>query len=102
MKSDGSVSDDSFDRCSVSKQKKNFDFKCAFKYDDLNQSYKTRTPEFSHITVLLYFQKQRKETQMKLNKLSRKVSESDAEDTKPCFDSYDDSEKTTRFLRKKM
>ncbi|KAJ9545160.1 hypothetical protein OSB04_024867 [Centaurea solstitialis] len=53
------VIDDSSDSFSDSKPKRknNFDFTCDFKYDDLNQSYKTRKPEFSHTQcVSLYSQ----------------------------------------------
>src|SRR5581483_5724325 len=53
------VVNDSSDNFSDSKpkRKKNFDFTCDFNYDGLNQSYKTRKPEFSHTQcVSLYSQ----------------------------------------------
>ncbi|KAJ9556912.1 hypothetical protein OSB04_011526, partial [Centaurea solstitialis] len=53
------VVDDSSDSFSDSKPKRknNFDFTCDFQYDELNQSYKTRKPEFSHTQcVSLYSQ----------------------------------------------
>ncbi|KAJ9567060.1 hypothetical protein OSB04_003026 [Centaurea solstitialis] len=45
------------------KRKNNFDFTCDFKYDDLNQSYKTRKPEFSH-TQCRSFMRQKPEERL--------------------------------------
>ncbi|KAJ9553229.1 hypothetical protein OSB04_017274 [Centaurea solstitialis] len=136
------VVDDSSDSLSDSKPKRknNFDFTCDFKYDELNQSYKTRKPEFSHTQcVSLYSQDVKsfsneseklrtdieneskttdstpksedktseleKETDcenlsefIQVNNLSENKSvsdyesDSDSDETKPCFDSDNDDD----------
>ncbi|KAJ9547140.1 hypothetical protein OSB04_019683 [Centaurea solstitialis] len=146
------VVDDSSDSLSDSKPKRknNFDFTCDFKYDDLNQSYKTRNPEFSHTQcVSLYSQdvqsfsneseklsndleneskttdstpksedktsELEKETDcenlsefIQVNNLSENKSvsdyesDSDSDETKPCFDSDNDDDIEEGFEEQKI
>ncbi|KAJ9538190.1 hypothetical protein OSB04_030923 [Centaurea solstitialis] len=125
------VVDDSSDSLSDSKPKRknNFDFTCDFKYDDLNQSYKTRKPEFSHTQcVSLYSQDVKsapksedktseleKETDyenlsefIQVNNLSEDKSvsdyesDSDSDETKPCFDSDNDDDIEKGFEEEKI
>ncbi|KAJ9552799.1 hypothetical protein OSB04_016844 [Centaurea solstitialis] len=122
------VVDDSSDSLSDSKPKRknNFDFTCDFKYDDLNQSYKTRKPEFSHTQCVSLYSQDVKSFSNESEKLSNNIeneskttdstpksedktseleketdcenlsefiqSDSDSDETKPCFDSDNDDD----------
>ncbi|KAJ9536351.1 hypothetical protein OSB04_un000469 [Centaurea solstitialis] len=45
---------------SITTRKNNFDFTCDFQYDDLNQSYKTRKPVFSHTQCVSLYSQEKK------------------------------------------
>ncbi|KAJ9566733.1 hypothetical protein OSB04_002699 [Centaurea solstitialis] len=136
------VVDDSSDSFSDSKPKRknNFDFTCDFQYDELNQSYKTRKPEFSYTQCVSLYSQDVKSFSNESEKLSNNIeneskttestpksedktselenetdcenlseliqvnnlsenksvsdyeSESDSDETKPCFDSDNDDD----------
>ncbi|KAJ9547455.1 hypothetical protein OSB04_019998 [Centaurea solstitialis] len=69
------VVDDSSDSFSDSKPKRknNFDFTCDFQYDDLNQSYKTRKPEFSHTQCVSLYSQDVKSFTTESEKLSKDI-----------------------------
>ncbi|KAJ9544645.1 hypothetical protein OSB04_024352 [Centaurea solstitialis] len=69
------VVDDSSDSFSDSKPKRknNFDFTCDFQYDDLNQSYKTRKPEFSHTQCVSLYSQDVKSFSSESEKLSKDI-----------------------------
>ncbi|KAJ9557102.1 hypothetical protein OSB04_011716 [Centaurea solstitialis] len=80
------VVDDSSDSFSDSKPKRknNFDFTCDFKYDDLNQSYKTRKPEFSHTQCVSLYSQDVKSFSNESEKLSNNIeNESTTTDSSP-------------------
>ncbi|KAJ9536691.1 hypothetical protein OSB04_un000164 [Centaurea solstitialis] len=80
------VVDDSSDSFSDSKPKRknNFDFTCDFKYDDLNQSYKTRKPEFSHTQCVSLYSQDVKSFSNESEKLSNNIeNESTTTDSTP-------------------
>ncbi|KAJ9542451.1 hypothetical protein OSB04_028957 [Centaurea solstitialis] len=146
------VVDDSSDSLSDSKPKRknNFDFTCDFKYDDLNQSYKTRKPEFSHTQCVSLYSQDVKSFSNESEKLSNNIenestttksttksedktseleketdyenlseviqvnnlsenksvsdyeSDSDSDETKPCFDSDNDDDIEKGFAEEKI
>ncbi|KAJ9552916.1 hypothetical protein OSB04_016961 [Centaurea solstitialis] len=94
---------------SITTRKNNFDFTCDFQYDDLNQSYNTRKPVFSHTQcVSLYSQEKKsisneseyfpKEIEATLSTGASSsvppacVSELLFAKTKPCFDFDNDDD----------
>ncbi|KAJ9544963.1 hypothetical protein OSB04_024670 [Centaurea solstitialis] len=80
------VVDDSCDSFSDSKPKRknNFDFSCNFQYDDLNQSYKTRKPEFSHTQCVSLYSQDVKYFSNESEKLSNNIeNESTTTDSTP-------------------
>ncbi|KAJ9545044.1 hypothetical protein OSB04_024751 [Centaurea solstitialis] len=109
-------SSDSFSD-SKPKRKNNFDFTCDFQYDDLNQCYKTRKPEFSHTQYVSLYSQDEKSVSTESEKLGKDIenesmttkstpksedktknksvsdyeSDSDSDETKPCFD-YDNDD----------
>ncbi|KAJ9561525.1 hypothetical protein OSB04_006685 [Centaurea solstitialis] len=91
------VVDDSSDSFSDSKPKRknNFDFTCDFKYDDLNQSYKTRKPEFSHTQCVSLYSQDVKSFSNESEKLSN-----DIENESKTTDSTPKSEDKTSELEK--
>ncbi|KAJ9539054.1 hypothetical protein OSB04_031787 [Centaurea solstitialis] len=91
------VVDDSSDSFSDSKPKRknNFDFTCDFKYDDLNQSYKTRKPEFSHTQCVSLYSQDVKSFSSESEKLSNNI-----ENESTTTDSTPKSEDTTSELEK--
>ncbi|KAJ9566433.1 hypothetical protein OSB04_002399 [Centaurea solstitialis] len=146
------VVDDSSDSLSDSKPKRknNFDFTCDFKYDVLNQSYKTRKPEFSHTQCVSLYSQDVKSFSNESEKLSNNIenestttdstpksedktseleketdyenlsefiqvnnlsenksvsdyeSDSDSDETKPCFDSDNDDDLEKGFAEEKI
>ncbi|KAJ9561626.1 hypothetical protein OSB04_006786 [Centaurea solstitialis] len=80
------VVDDLSDSFSDSKPKRknNFDFTCNFQYDDLNQSYKTRKPEFSHTQCVSLYSQDVKSFSNESEKLSNDIeNESKTTDSTP-------------------
>ncbi|KAJ9541902.1 hypothetical protein OSB04_028408 [Centaurea solstitialis] len=129
------VVDDSTDSFSDTKPKRknNFDFTCDFKYDDLNQSYKTRKPKFSHTQCVSLYSQDLKSFSYESEKLSTDIeneskttestpksedksinslsenksvsdyeSDSDSDETKPCFDSDNDDDIEKGFEEEKI
>ncbi|KAJ9557114.1 hypothetical protein OSB04_011728 [Centaurea solstitialis] len=93
------VVDDSSDSFSDSKPKRknNFDFTCDFQYDDLNQSYKTRKPEFSHTQCVSLYSQDVKSFSTDSEKLSK-----DIENESMTTESTPKSEDKTSELEKEM
>ncbi|KAJ9544640.1 hypothetical protein OSB04_024347 [Centaurea solstitialis] len=93
------VVDDSSDSFSDSKPKRknNFDFTCNFQYDDLNQSYKTRKPEFSHTQCVSLYSQDVKSFSTESEKLSK-----DIENESMTTESTPKSEDKTSELEKEM
>ncbi|KAJ9557345.1 hypothetical protein OSB04_011959 [Centaurea solstitialis] len=91
------VVDDSSDSFSDSKPKRknNFDFTCDFQYDELNQSYKTRKPEFSHTQCVSLYSQDVKFFSNESEKLSN-----DIENESMTTESTPKSEDTTSELEK--
>ncbi|KAJ9553587.1 hypothetical protein OSB04_017632, partial [Centaurea solstitialis] len=91
------VVDDSSDSFSDSKPKRknNFEFTCNFQYDDLNQSYKTRKPEFSHTQCVSLYSQDVKSFSNESEKLSN-----DIENESKTTDSTPKSEDKTSELEK--
>ncbi|KAJ9546974.1 hypothetical protein OSB04_019517 [Centaurea solstitialis] len=126
------VVDDSSDSFSDSKSKRknNFDFTCDFQYDELNQSYKTRKPEFSHTQCVSFYSQDVKSVSNESEKLSNSIeneskttestpksedktknksisdyesdSDSDSDESKPCFDSDNHDEIKEGFEEEKI
>ncbi|KAJ9536171.1 hypothetical protein OSB04_un000651 [Centaurea solstitialis] len=93
------VVDDSSDSFSdlKPKRKNNFDFTCDFKYDELNQSYKTRKPEFSHTQCVSLYSQDVKSFSTESEKLSK-----DIENESKTTESTSKSEDKTSELEKEM
>ncbi|KAJ9546787.1 hypothetical protein OSB04_019330 [Centaurea solstitialis] len=93
------VVDDSSDSFSDSKPKRknNFDFTCDFQYDDLNQSYKTRKPEFTHTQCVSLYSQDVKSFSTESEKLSK-----DIENESMTTESTPKSEDKTSELEKEM
>ncbi|KAJ9553183.1 hypothetical protein OSB04_017228 [Centaurea solstitialis] len=91
------VVDDSSDSFSDSKPKRknNFDFTCNFQYDDLNQSYQTRKPEFSHTQCVSLYSQDVKSFSTESEKLSK-----DIENESTTTESTSKSEDKTSELKK--
>ncbi|KAJ9538938.1 hypothetical protein OSB04_031671 [Centaurea solstitialis] len=83
------VVDDSSDSFSDSKPKRknNFDFTCDFQYDELNQSYQTRKPEFSHTQCVSLYSQDVKSFSTESEKLSKYIeNESTTTESTPKFE----------------
>ncbi|KAJ9544650.1 hypothetical protein OSB04_024357 [Centaurea solstitialis] len=103
------VVDDSSDSFSDSKPKRknNFDFTCDFQYDDLNQSYKTRKPEFSHTQCVSLYSQDVKSFSTESEKLSTDIenesmtteSTPKSEDKKSEFEKEMDCENLSEFIQ---
>ncbi|KAJ9557060.1 hypothetical protein OSB04_011674 [Centaurea solstitialis] len=93
------VVDDSSDCFSDSKPKRknNFDFTCDFQYDDLNESYQTRKPKFSHTQCVSLYSQDVKSFTTESEKLSK-----DIENESNTTESTPKSEDKTSELEKEM
>ncbi|KAJ9545175.1 hypothetical protein OSB04_024882 [Centaurea solstitialis] len=103
------VVDDSSDSFSDSKPKRknNFDFTCNFQYDDLNQSYQTRKPEFSHTQCVSLYSQDVKSFSTESEKLSKDIenesttteSTSKSEDKTSELEKETDCENLSEFIQ---